>query len=334
MSTKNRILQLLENSRGKTVSGAVIAAQLGVTRNAVWKAIQALEKDGYKIEASTKTGYCLCDTNDILSAQGMSPFLWGRQAQITVHSALESTNKTAKALAIAGAAHGTIIVADHQTAGQGRYGRSFFSPPGHGIYISFILRPANNSHAPTMFTTYAAVCVCEAIEALTGKHPQIKWVNDIFIGDKKICGILTEAVTDFESGHIQWVVVGIGINFSTPAGGFPKEIRHVAGAVFDRDMPTTTRNRLAAEVANRMMDFENRCGTEAVLGEYRKRLMMLGKKVLITGIKTPYEAIALDIDQVGRLLVKTQDGQVLPLSSGEVSIKTTSQTTNYVSNLN
>ena len=270
---------------------------------------------------------------DILSAGGMSPFLWDKQAHITVYDTLESTNKTAKALAMAGAPHGTVLVADRQTGGKGRFGRSFFSPAGHGIYMSVILRPSHHggSPAPTDFTTYAAVCVCQTIEMLTGKTPKIKWVNDIFLDGKKICGILTEAVTDVESGHMPWVVVGIGINFSTPTGGFPPEINQVAGAVFDRDTPTVTKNCLAAEVINRIMDFESRCGTEATLNEYRKRLMMLGQKVLVTGVKTPFEATALGIDEAGRLLVKTESGQVLPLCAGEVSVRTP---INHVSNSN
>ena len=255
----------------------------------------------------------LSDDNDILSVQGMLPFLLdkGVSEKIYIHDLLESTNTTAKKLAVSGARHGTIIMAESQTAGRGRYGRSFISLPGHGIYMSFILRLTKQQWVatPTLVTSYAAVSVCEAIEATTGKEPKIKWVNDIFLNGKKICGILTEAVTDLENGSIQWIIAGIGINFTTPAEGFPEEIKQIAGSVFG-DRPTITRNRLAAEVADRMLVFESQYGNEAMLAEYKKRLMMIGKKVAVTGFNEPFEAIATDIDDTGRLIVKKGNGDV------------------------
>ncbi len=324
MSTKKYVLELLENKRGQNISGAYIAEQLNVTRNAVWKAVKELEKDGYTIKAVTNKGYCLSDDNDILSVQGMLPFLSDKEIsdKINVHASLESTNKTAKELAISGAEHGTIIVADCQTVGKGRYNRNFISPPGHGIYMSFILRPTQQHWigVPTLVTSYAAVSVCEAIETTTGKMPQIKWVNDIFITGKKICGILTEAVTDFESGNMQWIVVGIGINFTTPDTGFPENIKHIAGSVFSGDIPTITRNQLAAEIINRILNIEKNCDNKTMLGEYKKRLMMIGKKVVVTGLNEPFEAMAVDIDEIGRLIVKKDNGDILSLFSGEISI--------------
>jgi len=325
MSTKKSVLALLENRRGENVSGEYIAKHISVTRNAVWKAVNELKKDGYKIKAVTNKGYCLCDDNDILSVQGMLPFLSDKEIsdRIFIHASLESTNKTAKELAVSGCEHGTVVMADHQTAGKGRYGRGFFSPPGHGIYMSFILHPQlwHRDITPTLVTSYAAVSVCEAIETTTGKAPQIKWVNDVFLDGKKICGILTEAVTDFESGNTQWIVVGIGINFITPKTGFPEEIRSVAGSLFSEEKPTITRNELAAIVANRMFDIGNRLGNKAMIAEYRKRLMMLGKTVIVSGGNEAFEAVAVDIDDVGRLIVKRDDGEIVMLSSGEVSVR-------------
>ena len=324
MSTKKYILELLESKRGESISGAYIAEQLNVTRNAVWKAVKELEKDGYRIKAVTNKGYCLFDDNDILSVQGMLPFLSDKTIadKIKIHISLESTNKTAKELAISGAEHGTIIMADYQTVGKGRYNRNFFSLSGHGIYMSFILRPTQRHWltVPTLVTSYAAVSVCEAIETTTGKKPQIKWVNDIFIHDKKISGILTEAITDYESGNIQWIVVGIGINFTMPTTGFPENIKDIAGSVFSEDKPTITRNQLAAEIVNRILNIENNCDSNTLLAEYKKRLMMIGKKVIVTGLHEPFEAMAVDIDEVGRLIVKKDNGEVISLFSGEISI--------------
>ena len=324
MSTKEHVLELLESKRGEHISGVYIAEQLNVTRNSIWKAVKDLEKDGYRIKAVTNKGYSLFDDNDILSVQGMRPFLSDKKISdnINIYISLESTNKTAKELAISGAEHGTIIMADCQTTGKGRYNRNFFSPSGHGIYMSFILRPTQRHWitVPTLVTSYAAVSVCEAIETTTEKKPQIKWVNDIFINGKKVSGILTEAVTDYESGNIQWIVLGIGINFTTPAAGFPEDIKHSAGSVFSEGKPTITRNQLAAEITNRILNIENNCDSNTMLAEYKKRLMMIGKKVMVTGLHEPFEAMAVDIDETGRLIVKKDNGDVISLFSGEISI--------------
>ena len=176
MSTKKHVLELLESNRGRNISGEHIAKQLNVTRNTVWKAVKELEKEGYRIKATPNRGYCLFDDNDILSVQGMLPFLSDEKIlnKITIYTSLESTNKTAKELAISGVEHGTIIMADCQTGGKGRYNRNFFSPPGHGIYMSFILRLSRHNCLSTLVTSYAAVSVCEAIETTTGKTPKIK----------------------------------------------------------------------------------------------------------------------------------------------------------------
>ena len=190
MSTMERVLELLENNAGQNISGAYIAKQLGVSRTAVWKAVNSLRKNGYSVSAITNNGYCFANENDILSVQGMAPYLSEKvdPGKINIFATLESTNKTAKEFAMSGAEHGTVVIANSQTAGRGRHGRSFFSPPGHGVYISLIIRPAKNwlwASAPTLMTFHAAVTVCGAIESTTDKKPQIKWVNDVFIDGKK-----------------------------------------------------------------------------------------------------------------------------------------------------
>jgi BirA family biotin operon repressor/biotin-[acetyl-CoA-carboxylase] ligase len=187
--------------------------------------------------------------------------------------------------------------------------------------MSVVLRPAERLETPTLVTAYTAVSVCEAIGAVGADPPQIKWVNDLFLNGKKICGISTEAVTDFESGNMQWIVVGIGVNFTEPEAGYPEELRDVIGSVFSKAKPPVTRNRLAAEIANRMLLFGKDFDAGTILAGYRKRLMMLGKKITVSGLGDPYEAVALDIDDAGRLIVETEDGKVLPLFSGEVSIR-------------
>jgi len=256
MSSKKYVLALLESKRNQSISGEYIAEQLNVSRNAIWKAIRELRNDGYKIRAVTNKGYCLCEDNDILSVEGMLPYLSQEKIseRIFIYDCLESTNKTAKEMAISEAEHGTVVIADSQTAGKGRYGRSFHSPPNHGLYMSLIIKPNQYRFStPTLITAFSAVTVCEAIEAISDKRPKIKWVNDIFLNGKKICGISAEAITDFESGNTQWIVVGIGVNYSTLATDFPEELRHIAGSVFGLDTPPTTRNHLAAEILNRFL---------------------------------------------------------------------------------
>lgn len=325
MSTKNRILELLEKRRGESISGERLAEILGVSRNAVWKAVKELQKDGYSIAAVTNKGYCLSDENDILSIAGIKPFLSPKAQpyadKIQIYKALESTNKTAKELAIAGAPHGTVIIADSQTKGRGRYTRSFFSPHG-GLYISIILRPeVLRFDNPTAVTAFAAVSVCEAIEIISDKTPKIKWVNDIFIDGKKVCGILTEAVTDFESGGLEWVVVGIGINVNTHPKEFPESLRSVAASLYREEGAQIVRNRLSAEIINRILGFEATACEADIIEKYKTRLMTLGREITVIQNESEYKATALDVDSAGRLVVKVENGEIITLSYGEIRIK-------------
>lgn len=189
---------------------------------------------------------------------------------------LESTNVTAKEYAIEGAKHGTVIMAEQQTGGKGQHGRSFFSPPGHGIYMSIILHDSKwrfSFENPTLITAHAAVSVCQAIEAagIIGKTPQIKPVNDILLNGRKICGILTES-----RNNLEWVVVGIGVNFTTPESGFPAEISDIAGTLFNSGgTPTLSKEQLATQIIERVLSIEAK-NDKTVLAEYNKRLSVPG----------------------------------------------------------
>jgi len=283
---------------------------------------------------------------DILSVQGMLPYLLQEvdPDRILIYDSIESTNKTAKEMAVSGAEHGTVLIANYQTAGRGRKGRSFHSPPDHGLYMSFILHPMRFClSTPSLMTAFAAVSVCESIEAISDKTPQIKWVNDVFIDGKKVCGILTEAVTDTGSDNIHSIIVGIGINFSTPAMAFPDDLRHIAGSIFPADSlsadgppadspsaskssagnPTVTRNLLASEIINRIVAPGDQHNEKAMLEKYKHRMFMLGKTVYVSGTDVEFEAVAVDIDDAGRLIVKRDNGELLSLSSGEISIRET-----------
>ena len=323
MNTKEQVLRLLEAQRGTFLSGEQLADSLSVSRNAVWKAIRALREAGHQIDAVTNKGYCLRTEDDTLSVQGMLPFLNPAvpPERIQIYPALVSTNQTAKELALAGAPHGTTVIAEQQTGGRGRYTRQFFSPRG-GLYMSVILHPERLQFAQiTAVTAFAAVAVCEAAAAVSGREPEIKWVNDIYLEGKKICGILTEAVTDMESGTPGWIVLGIGINVNTRSCDFPPELRQIAGALYPEGTPERgNRCRLAAEILNRTAGLQTP-QQSAVMQAYRKRLMMLGKQVTVIQGEQQYPAAALDIDEAGHLIVQTADGTCRTLSSGEIRIR-------------
>lgn len=319
MTTKNRVLSLLEAHRGTHFSGEELAAALDISRSAVWKAINGLRAEGYQIEAVTNKGYCLAAENDVLSAHGISQYLPEKSyaERITVFPTLDSTNQTAKEYALKGAPHGTVVIAETQTGGRGRYARQFFSPAG-GLYLSAVLHP-DVLHFPhiTAVTAFAAVTVCKALEAIAGIQPEIKWVNDIFLGGKKVCGILTEAVTDIESGGIGWIVVGIGVNVWIPADAFPAELRDTAASVFPQNAPPDVRNRLAAAIITQLVS-ENVPDETEIFTAYRKRLMR--GNCTVVQRDSSYPAAAEDIDEAGHLIVRLPDGSTQALHSGEIRI--------------
>ena len=333
MSTRVNVLKALEENKGMTISGEELASRLTISRAAVWKAIQELRRDGYRIDAITNKGYCLAQESDVLSVEGILPYVdhAAMVGQIHVFKAVESTNLTAKKMALDGAPHGTVVIAEEQTKGRGRMGRSFFSPQGGGIYMSFILEPRFDAAKSVLITTAASVAVCKAIEAVTGISCGIKWVNDVYLGQKKICGILTEAVTDFESGHIDYIVLGIGINYSTAQDVFPKELAGIAGSLLSEPSSgDISRNRLIAEVINQVFEINENLESRKFIEDYRNRSFVLGSDILvIPRIKSDKDsstaegvpATALDIDGDGGLVVRYRDGSVQTLNSGEISIR-------------
>lgn len=334
MSTKGNVLKALEENKGVSVSGEELASRLGISRAAVWKAIQELRKEGYRVNAITNKGYSLAQDSDVLSAEGIIPYVNvpGMADRIHVFRSVDSTNLTAKKMALDGAPAGTVVIAEEQTKGRGRMGRSFYSPPEGGIYMTFILKPRFDPAKSVLITTAASVAVCKAIESVTGISCMIKWVNDIYLDGKKICGILTEAVTDFESGHIDYIVLGIGINYSTDRSVFPKELSGVAGSLFE-SVPEdgVTRNRLIAEVINQVLDVNEKLETREFVEDYKRHSFVLGKEILViptAGLSrggnpsAGIPATALDIDEDGGLVVRYRDGSEQTLNSGEISIRT------------
>lgn len=322
MTTKENLLAFFETHRGEYFSGEAIAQQLGVSRTAVWKAVKSLQAEGYSIDAVTNKGYCLAEETDILSAQGIKKYLTHPEIfDITILPVTESTNLDVREKANAGAPEGTFVVSNEQTKGRGRRQRSFYSPAKTGLYMSLLLRPKENlMQQTTNITTMAAVAMCEAMEKVSGKHAVIKWVNDIFLDGKKLCGILTEASFNMENARVEYAVLGIGTNVYEPEGGFPAELKDVATALFASPQKDA-KNRLAAEFLRHFMPYYQDAAGSDYVDAYRKRCFVLGKEIMVLRGTQKREATALDVDEHCHLLVRYNDGEEEVLSSGEISIR-------------
>lgn len=323
MTTKEKLLALLEDSKGKFFSGEEIARTLQVSRAAVWKAVNALREDGYTIDAATNKGYRLSPDSDILSPQGIRRFLKPeyRDLDLTVLPTAPSTNALVREKANQGCPEGCVIVACEQTAGRGRYGRQFFSPVDSGVYLSLLLRPtAYSPQQATCLTAAAAAAMCQAIEAVTGQQPGIKWVNDIFLHGKKVCGILTEAAVGLETGTLNYMVLGAGVNLYPPVKGFPEEIQPIAGSVLERSCPEA-KNRLVGEFLNRFWDFYTHPECRTYLEDYRSRSLAIGQNVTVLSAGKAVSAYAYGIDDDFRLLVRYENGDTEALSYGEIRIQ-------------
>lgn len=322
MTSKEKLLELFETNRGIYFSGEEIAQRLAVSRAAVWKAVKTLQSEGYSIDAVTNKGYCLSEQTDILSAQGIRKYLRSeiRAMDISVLPTVSSTNAYVKEKAGAGAPEGCLVLANEQTAGRGRLGRSFYSPKDTGIYMSLLLRPENYaSEQAVQITTMAAAAMCEAIEIISDRKTEIKWVNDILIGGKKVCGILTEGFFGLENGLLEYAVLGIGINLYEPENGFEEELKSIAGSVLS-NRRNDAKNRLVSEFLNNFYKYYKAPNRAEAVKEYQKRSLVIGKQVVLTSAKEPRKAVVTDIDDRCRLLVRYEDGTEECCSSGEITI--------------
>ena len=323
MSVKSELLKLLEQNDESFVSGAMLAEKLSVSRNAVWKAVEALRAEGYDIAAATNKGYRLEGSGDVLSAVGISNNIKTLGIfEIEVRKKVTSTNTLLREMAAQGVPEGYVLAAEEQTAGKGRQGRAFHSPARHGVYFSLLLRPGFKTSDASLITSAAAVAAARAIETVIGVRVGIKWVNDLFVGSLKVCGILTEAVFGMESGLVESAVLGIGINITRPEGGFPDELRDVAVSLMDRSVGLDNeRCRLIAAVLDNFWGFYQNLGRREFLYEYRERSVILGRDINVVsfdGIR-PAKAVAIDGDC--GLQVQYENGEIAVLSSGDVSIR-------------
>ena len=319
---KNKVLYILEQQKGDIVTGGQLAGVLGVSRNAVWKAIGLLRNDGNEILSIPNKGYKLMDTNDTLSVNIIENVLTtdfiGKK--IVLLPTIHSTNQYLKEIDTANIDSGFVVIADEQTSGRGRRGRAFLSTKSQGVYLSILLKLGSKQQDTRLLTICAAVAVSKAIEKVCGIRADIKWVNDIFCNGKKICGILTEATISGELLEISSVIVGIGIN----TGSVPAELANIATSLQEVSGIRGIRNQLIAEVLNEfesvIVDYTEHGKTQEIINYYTSRLFIIGKPVYLPDIAHDYTATVIGISDIGALIVKDDRGDIQHITTGEIKL--------------
>lgn len=319
---KDQILELLRREPGY-LSGQEMSNRLGVSRAAVWKAVEALRKEGYTIDSAPNRGYRLNAPTGRLSLREISARLedhpWASLVQVL--DCVDSTNNLAKTLAAQGAPAGTVVIAERQTGGRGRLGRGF-SSPGMGVYLSVILRPDAPPERLMHLTCAVAEVLCDGVEAASGLRPGIKWTNDLVSGGRKLCGILTELSLEAESGHVQYAVVGAGVNCGQKLSDFPPEIQDIAGSLTMLTGKPVDRNTLAAEMIRSLSRLDGSLveHREQWMDRYRRDCVTIGRAVSVSRAGETRWGQAVDVDGWGALLVDFGQGPEA-VHSGEVSVR-------------
>lgn len=319
---KEEILRLLRSADGY-ISGQELCNRFGVSRTAVWKAINQLKEAGYEIEAQQNKGYRLMAAPDLMTEAEIKSLMhteWVAK-EVLYFDTIDSTNTKAQELAEKGYPSGTLVVADKQESGKGRRGRSWVSPSGTGIFMTLMIKPDINPNNASMLTLVAALAVAKAITSVTGEEALIKWPNDIVINGKKVCGILTEMNAQFD--YINHIVVGIGINVHNER--FPEEISQMASSLMIE--AGGKRFHRAQIIAETMSYFEQYYDTflktqdlSALVREYDELLVNRNKSVRVLDPKEPFDGKAMGITPKGELIVDTWESRKL-VSSGEVSVR-------------
>lgn len=319
---KTEILRCLKEAKGY-ISGQELCERLGVSRTAVWKVIRQLQEEGYEIEAVRNRGYRLEESGDVLSQAELESLIRTETAgrNIRYFDQVDSTNNEARRQAERGTPDGTLVVAELQTSGKGRRGRSWTSPPGTGIWMSLILRPDFGPEHASMLTLVAAMAVAAGIREATGLDSRIKWPNDIVLEGKKICGILTEMST--EEDCIRYVVVGIGINVNIRE--FPEEIADKATSLALVSGEQVRRAPIVDAVMRAWehyyKSFRRTLDMSLLKDEYNARLVNCEREVKVMAPAGEYGGVSRGINDGGELLVELEDGQVREVISGEVSVR-------------
>ena len=321
--TKYEVLTILIKEK-EYISGEIISKKLGISRAAVNTAVKALKNDGYDIQAFTNKGYKLMNYPDKLNIGELMAFIDGeRIANVICLEDIDSTNEEVKRLAAKGAEAGLAVISNHQSKGKGRKGRGFVSPFDKGIYLSYLLKPETVPENISEITAWTAVAMCKAISNICQIKPDIKWINDLLVENRKICGILTEMSVEAESMRVQYIVIGIGINANHVIEDFPEELKESAGSIFLKTGEIVNRAKLAAEMIKELdqlvLDWPK--NKEEYISYYRKYCDTIGSDIYYFTGDDKVEARAIGIDENFGLIVKLHDGEEKVLSSGEVSVR-------------
>jgi BirA family biotin operon repressor/biotin-[acetyl-CoA-carboxylase] ligase len=318
LDTRDQLVMHLKGAKGTWVSGEALSRRLHVSRAAVWKHVCRLRKEGYGIDSSPRKGYLLRGAADSLLPGEVRRSLQTRRLgrPIEYRAEVDSTNRVAKDLAMAGAPEGTMILADSQTAGRGRKGRAWFSPPGGGIYLSLILKPGlHPADAPKM-TLLAGVALAETLLPFLAGSVSIRWPNDVYVRGKKIAGILTELATEIDS--IDYLILGVGLNVTIPPEGFPAELRARATSLVAETGTAVRRVELLSDFLSRLEDLYLGIGRKGFAPVIRRGCELpdtMGRRVRAAG---SVEGIVTGVDEEGVVLLKTPDGTIRRILSGEL----------------
>ena len=318
------ILRLLREHPSTSLSGEEISRRLKVSRTAVWKRIQRLRALGYGIEASTRSGYCLIGSPDLLTPAEIKPILKTKWIGKTIHHfhTLDSTNSKAYQLALNGAEEGEVVISESQEKGKGRLGRQWFSPPFLNLYLSVILRPNILPHQASLITLLAAVAAADAIREFSGLLPLIKWPNDILLRDRKVAGLLNEIHSEMDRVH--FVILGIGVNLNMDENMFSKEIRAVASSLKIEMGQTISRKGFLPfflQELERWYSIFLKEGSAVILKAWRDRAHIKGRRVKVTSFGETLVGTAIDVDSDGALILETGGGKRKRVVAGDIDYK-------------
>jgi BirA family biotin operon repressor/biotin-[acetyl-CoA-carboxylase] ligase len=320
----DEILRLLRESPSAFLSGEEISHRLKVSRTAVWKRINRLRNLGYKIEASTRSGYRLIQSPDLLTPLEIKSILKTKWVGGKIHHfhSLDSTNSKAYQLALNGAEEGEVVIAESQEKGRGRLGRHWFSPPFLNLYLSVILRPKISPHGASLITLMAAVATANAIQKFSGLIPLIKWPNDILLRDRKVAGLLNEIHSEMDQIH--FVILGMGVNLNMEEQMFPREVRPVATSLKIEMGETISRKiflQFLLSELERWYTIFLRKGSAVILKAWRDWADIKGRRVKVTSFGEAIAGTAIDVDSDGALILETIDGRRKRIVAGDIEYK-------------
>lgn len=328
---KEEILNKLKESFPDFVSGEGLSEAFGVSRTAIWKCINELKKEGYEIESSSRKGYRIGPISDIINEYEIKYNLNTKVIGRDIHyfDTLDSTNSCAKRLAYEGCPEGTVVIADCQTQGRGRLGRTWESGRQKGIWMSIVLRPDIAPEEIQIITLAASVAVADSIEKVTGIRTGIKWPNDVILDGRKVCGILTEMNSEIE--QVNFIVIGIGINVNQTEDAFSGELSDKATSlkIYSKAAGINgskcfKRAEIAREVLTELERVYERVkngSIESVVNRWKELSITLGRKVRAVARNTEFIGTAVDLTEDGKLIILCSDGTRREVSSGEISVR-------------